>query len=341
MSRESVKQLVYSLTKPIPFPVLQAFSSEKFIFPFYHLVAEKEPSYIRHLYPSVTPEQFVADLEFLLKYYQPASADDLKQYVGNGKRAWKKKFFLSFDDGLKECYEIVYPILKEKGIPAAFFINTGFVENPSMFFRFKTSLIIDKISNSTVEKKIRETAGYLGISTSGKANLIRKVGNLAYSDTEKINHVAKILDIDFEKFLKEEKPYMTLDQIKKLDDEGFIIGSHSIDHPLFSELDEKIQKEQFEKSMKFVTSHFNPAILAFAFPFTDYGVNASFFEYLNRSEKVEITFGTAGIKLDSSPKHIQRIPMEVGNRKGASRIVGSEYAYYWLKSFFGRNTIRR
>jgi peptidoglycan/xylan/chitin deacetylase (PgdA/CDA1 family) len=341
MNRELNKKMAYLITKPISFKVMRRLSGEKFIFPFYHLIAEKTPSFIKHLYNCLTPLQFVSDLEFLLKNYAPASVDDLKNYIGNEKKSDKPLFFLSFDDGLKECFEVIYPILKEKGIPAAFFINTGFVDNMSMFYRFKTSLIVDKIWNEPTDGFFKEVAGYLNICTPNRKTLEDKVLSLDYSDSDTINHVGKMLEIDFEEVLKREKPYMTLDQVKELGENGFIIGSHSIDHPVFSALKEQAQIEQFEKSMHFISANFNPEINAFAFPFTDDGISASFMDYMNNSGKVDVTFGTAGIKHDSSPVHIQRIPMEVENGSGANRIIGTEYAYYLLKSLFGRNIIKR
>jgi hypothetical protein len=36
------------------------------------------------------------------------------------------------------------PILRRKGVPATVFVNSDFVDNQDLFFRFKAALIIDK-----------------------------------------------------------------------------------------------------------------------------------------------------------------------------------------------------
>ena len=190
MNRNRIKKIAFHLTSPISFGALQRFSNENFIFPFYHLVAKETPEYIRHLYKAPTPEQFVADLEFLLKFYKPASLDDIKEYVSSGKKLHKPSFFLSFDDGLKECYEVIYPILKEKGIQAAFFINPAFVDNQEIFYRLKTSLIIERLLNISDSKIINDLAIRLNIRGNRKELLVKEILNISFEDSEKLEECA-------------------------------------------------------------------------------------------------------------------------------------------------------
>ncbi len=340
MNREHIKNALHVATKLVPFHVLRRLTNQNFIFPFYHVVADKTPAYIKHLYPAPTPGQFTSDLEFLLKNYYPATIDDVTQFIKNGKTSKKPMFFISFDDGLKECFQVVYPVLKEKGIQAAFFINPDFVDNQSFFYRFKTSLITDEVLQVHDEKTLVKIAGILNLPFSEKQKLIQTIGGLKETETSKLDEIAVILGINLNEMLQNAQPYMTLDELKQLDSEGFIIGSHSMDHPLFSELAEQQQIEQFEKSMEFIRNNFHPPAYTFAFPYTDDGISSSFFDHVENSGKAEITFGTAGLKKDSRFSHIQRIPMETG-KENTEQVLRSEYAYFLFKSFFGKNTIIR
>jgi len=56
--------------------------------------------------------------------------------------------------------------------------------------------------------------------------------------------------------------------------------------------------------------------------------------------KMDMTFGTSGIKKETQPNHIHRIAME-DSIKNAERIIREEYAYFCLKSIFGKNTTKR
>ncbi len=339
MMREPIKKIAYYGTIPLPFRWLRSASGQFFIFPFYHFVGEGHPPHVRHLYPPVSPEQFRMDLEFLLKHYRPATVHDLKEFLKGGKKSNKPLFFLSFDDGLKECFEVVCPILKSRGISAAFLINPGFVDNKALFHRFKNSLIIDRLMKASSPLLLKKIGGLLGNSGSGLPEYIKRIQHLKQEDNGIRDQVARLLDLRFEAFLEKEKPYLTLEQLKKMESEGFLIGGHSMNHPLFSELEKHERIEQIAGSMRFIEEHFSPELNAFAFPFTDAGVPGSVFRYIEGSEKIDLSLGTAGLKRDCSPKHIQRIPMDDLHFRGSEKILRTEYAYFLLKSLFGRNSL--
>ena len=83
------------------------------LLPFYHALShDRQPEWLRHLYAARTVREFEQDLQFLLKNYQPISAEDLVEgRIPTGKPA----FHLSFDDGLQSAYELAVPLLEQYG----------------------------------------------------------------------------------------------------------------------------------------------------------------------------------------------------------------------------------
>jgi len=146
--------------------------------------------------------------------------------------------------------------------------------------------------------------------------------------------------IDFKEYLKNKKPYLTKQQISKLKTEGFTIGAHSINHPLYSEINEDEQIRQTEESIKFVSENFNETQKLFAFPFSDDSVKDTFFETVFNNRIADFTFGTAGIKDDVFERNIQRIPIEKYGLS-AKRHIKTELFLYIIKRFFGRNFVKR
>jgi len=120
--------------------LLTSLTKKKIIVPFYHTVAEQPLPHIKHLYRMKTVEEFLKDLNFLLKYFEPIDVETLYHLHIHKTVPEKPVFHLTFDDGMKEIYEIIAPILLEKGIPATFFINSGFVDNKALFYRHRESL---------------------------------------------------------------------------------------------------------------------------------------------------------------------------------------------------------
>jgi peptidoglycan/xylan/chitin deacetylase (PgdA/CDA1 family) len=293
--------------------------------PFYHVVSnEKLPHILNYPYRNVA--QFEKELDFFLKYFTPVSLEELKKEKCFGK----KIFHLSFDDGLRECSEIVAPILLKKGIPTTFFVNTAFVDNNELFHKYKASLILSRLK----EKPDENAETFLvenGITTE---NILKA----EISQVEILNEVAMLLGIDFTEFLSRKKPYLTSEQIKSLADNGFTIGAHSHNHPEFWKISEKEQIDEVKNSMNQLEKWMKPAIKAFSFPFTDDGVSASVLEAIKNEQICDITFGTAGVKNDSFDFHFQRYPVEQPgdfdlNLKG-------EFIYYKLRKWVGIATVK-
>lgn len=293
--------------------------------PFYHVVSNKNLPHILN-YPYRTVSDFEEELDFFLKFFQPVSLDELI----NGKKKSSKIFHISFDDGLRESAEIIAPVLQRKGIPATFFINTGFIDNKQLFHKYKASLILSELQNKpnkTAEKILEEN------NLSG-----HKILQAEFSQIPELAQAAKKTGIDFERFLQEQKPYLTLEQTKKLAEEGFSIGAHSFNHPEFWKISEQEQLEQIRKSMDWISANIPQKIKTFAFPFTDSGVPASVLKTIEKEQICDITFGTAGVKYDVFKFHFQRYPME---QPGDFKLnLKGEFIYYELRKLIGKATVK-
>ena len=51
----------------------------------------------------------------------------------------------ALDDGLSGCHRYIAPLLRKKGIPASFFLNNRFIDNKSLFYRYKASLLVHQV----------------------------------------------------------------------------------------------------------------------------------------------------------------------------------------------------
>ena len=135
---------------------------------------------------------------------------------------------------------------------------------------------------------------------------------------------------------------MTKSQIRNLVEAGFTVGAHSIDHPMYSKLDIVEQLEQTTESLHYVQEVFQVPYKVFAFPFTDSGVSARFFDELyNQGEPlVDLSFGTAGLKTDVHSQHLQRIPMDNTNLD-AEQIIKTAYTASLVQQTLGINDVKR
>jgi peptidoglycan/xylan/chitin deacetylase (PgdA/CDA1 family) len=341
--RVELKAFLGSTGRWIPQSILTSLSGQQFLFPFYHTVSNAPLPHVSQVYRVRSFASFTRDLDFLTKHFEPVGLDEIRAFRKGDRAPSKPCMFLTFDDGLSGIYDIVAPELLKRGIPAAFFINTGFMDNRDLFFRYKASLILDRLEHNKYPRAVLENfQRRFHLVRAGKVNVRELVLGVTYRRRAELEEMAKLVDLDFTAFLKVKKPYLNSTQISELARSGFYIGAHSKDHPLFTDLAKDEQISQYRESLELVQQEFRLTYGLFSFPFTDEGVSASFFEALSADgmPPLDATFGTAGLKEDTVDFHIQRVPMEIGNIP-ASRLLKGEYAYFLLKGLFAKNKKNR
>lgn len=277
------------------------------ILPFYHLVDDNIPAFVKNLYNPRTIAQFNSDLDLFLKYYKPINLEKVIQF-NQGKITLKEpSFHLTFDDGLSNFYDIVAPILKKRNIPATVFLNTDFVDNKELFYRYKEVLL---------KKELQEK--HEAIQNKAQNLTIHK--NL-------IQH-----------FLAEKKPYLSLKQIKDLQQQGFTFGSHSLNHPLYASISLEEQIRQTTNSVQWIDENLKEKNKVFSFPFHDIGVSKQFFSEIK--DTVALTFGTSAINLDEMKTNLQRLDMEKSGKYPYLFLL-KKHVFFLVKRILNRHIIHR
>jgi peptidoglycan/xylan/chitin deacetylase (PgdA/CDA1 family) len=304
------------------------------LFPAGHIVAETAPIHVQHLYAVPSPAKFEQDLDFLCRHYQPLPLSDLEQLSARrGRPVPAQQFVLSFDDGMREVYDVIAPILRAQGLPAIFFINSSTVDNRQMMWRNKISILIERCSQ--LQGQLPASIGQL----PGE-NLPAKLKALRFADNVLIDELARSLEVDFEDYLRREQPYLTSSQIQELARDGFEFGAHSDRHPLFPELTVEQQKQEILASVNFIRDLGLPC-RCFAFPFHDGGVLAEVFRYMS-DLKLVLSLGTSDVRVDSVGFSFQRFAIDAENAETSlSSVLKELSAKFLLRQWSGTAAINR
>jgi peptidoglycan/xylan/chitin deacetylase (PgdA/CDA1 family) len=312
--RQSAVKILSKSLDILPVRILKKVSGARIILPVYHTVTDKRLPHVINLFRYRSIDQFEKDLDFFQKNFTPVSLSDVVDQLRGSCRIPVNSFLLSFDDGYKEIYEVIAPILKRRSIPAVFFITNAFVDNKQLFYRNKASLIIEKLNPIANKKIVKELEDFFRLNIDLN-NLKSEILKIDYGNKDLLDRIAEIVGVDFDAFLKKERPYMTMVEIKELVDQGFDVGSHSIDHPLFRNIDLEEQIMQVKSSIELLKEHLVLKVNAFAFPYNDQNVKKSFFEQSHLSGLIDVSFGLSDFREGNFPNNLQRQAME---RNGSS-----------------------
>lgn len=275
--------------------------------------------------------EFGEDIDYLLMHYDPISLHDLLKAVEIECKFARPSFHLTFDDGLREMYDIVAPILLRKGVPATFFVNSAFMDNKALQYQHMASVLAEKIKEGLPDIVLSSLIKLLkkkGIISEDISSAIMSVPN----DMKGVlNEIADCLGMESDHYLKDSRPYMDSSQIRFLIEKGFTIGSHSIDHPLYANIGFDEQVRQTVESTKWVREKYNLSYGVFAFPYTDRNVGENLLSEIRANGLVDISFGTSGMINGKLSRHLQRFSLEKPLLP-AERLIALQYAKKYFLS---------
>lgn len=325
----------------------------RLLLPYHHLVTDEQVPHVKHLYPYKGVAAFEKDIDYLLKHFKPVTLQEVIAGIRRQTPLPEHSFLLTFDDGLRQVAEVIAPMLYKKGVPAAFFLNSAFIDNQSLFYKFKISLLAEALQHGQYSAATMRAFGEAlsggerqilknEVSASDQHALIKTVKGITYTNRAVVDAAGAVLGISFDDWQAEHKPFMSSAQVKKLVEEGFGIGGHSIDHPYYRELTLDEMLRQTTESVDFVVNRFDLDYRAFAFPHSDAGIPRAFFERLLQAPApaMDVVFGTNNQRRDIDPRILHRFNCERPGIPIAAAVKGI-LAYNRLQGLRGKQDIRR
>ena len=206
-------------------------------------------------YPSIfglTPKMFKRQLLKLKGIGMFVHPDELLTNSEDIFESPQIYFLVTFDDGLKEQYELALPILKQLEVPALFFVNSLNFMEKKVSLVHKIHLLRSVVSPDYMLEKLQgleltllekdKAISHYNYDTEQNA-LLKYMLNFKLSYKEQISFINTL----FPNFFDEEKVvddlYMNEQQLRVIAESGWL-GSHTHSHlPLGDQTEEVIKKE--------------------------------------------------------------------------------------------------
>lgn len=308
-ARQLANQIAQIAAQKTPLRLLERVVSPERIGFFYHAVSGETLPHVRHLCSYKSPVAFEDDIKYLKQHYDLLPMERLLGSVGHTARAKRQAFFVSFDDGHRECFDYVFPILQKHQIRAVFFITSGMVDNKRMCHSHTVSLCIENLTETkpAERRRILDVVGEVCERRFiNESEFIVWLKRLAWvADEKMLDNICEVCGVDVAAFLEERKPYMTREQIKTLANEGHIIGAHTVNHPYLGRLTDVSQIEaEIVDSCKFVAQVTETDRVPFAFPFSGRNLDSAVVESIReRHPIVGEIFDSRGVHQDKRFVH--------------------------------------
>jgi O-antigen/teichoic acid export membrane protein/peptidoglycan/xylan/chitin deacetylase (PgdA/CDA1 family) len=179
----------------------------------------------------VAPEDFDRQMAHLAANYRPLSLDEVVERLGTAEPLPRDGVVVTFDDGYADNHDFAAPILLKHGIPATFFITTGFIDNAAPPWY---CIVRHAFERAAQPQWVAPDGGVLPLrSEDDRLRARRRVATLVedLAAEERANIIIALC-----KQLEVEPPQtpgmiMSWQQVRQLARLGFSIGAHSVSHP--------------------------------------------------------------------------------------------------------------
>lgn len=204
---------------------------------------------------------------------------------------------LTFDDGYREWATEVLPLLRAHDVTAAFFLATGFIDEPRAPWWYELPWMVRESRAET-------------LPAGDWLNEPLSLGQARDRTTDSLLDAYKALPAErCEEFLDwvaeatgsgrcdpgcVRDDWLTWDMARELRDAGMEIGGHSADHPVLARLPAANQQEQISRCARRIEAELGRPMRMFAYPV---GLADSFGERTKaalREEDVRVAFGYRG-----------------------------------------------
>lgn len=205
----------------------------------------------------VTTKTFIKQLETIAKKYPVISLNDAVDQLRHRRFKARQQVVLTFDDGYRDNYEAVFPILKRKGLPATFFLTTGYINSDRVLWDWGLVNLLNsnrmikgvKINNRMIRHKTNEPRILF---------IIRALEKFKAGSPEAINKFACGSKKDI---------CLTWEQVKAMSQNGMEIGSHGMFHRSLSMIPAAEARQEIISSKEAVEKAIQRPCRHFAFPF--------------------------------------------------------------------------
>lgn len=219
---------------------------------------------------AVTPEELDHFVGVFQKHYTVGSLTDMVHLHRSGSHDGKPLLAITFDDGQIDNYLFARPVLQSRGVRASFFVVSGAADDGELLWH-------DRIAFAIHHALAREPAGLdhwlqdLGIGDWESAPVAPAVtAAKALTPAERASLIQRLEQLAGKPPRPDWDGMMNWTHIRRMQEDGHEIGSHSASHPILPLVDDDTLTGEVSGSRKRLEEQLQQTIGSFCYPNGDH-----------------------------------------------------------------------
>ena len=245
-------------------PAIRRVSQPKYMILCYHRVGTDGIPY----YCTLPVPQFEMQMKFLREHFRVLSLSQLCDELKN-PGAGGNAVAITFDDGYSDLHTHALPILRKYEIPATVYLTADCIETGEVAWYDRIFLALQVVAGDALELPF---AGGLRIELGTPQQRIEDGAQIVsiLRRTPAAERIRFCLALEELVNLPAEKlsgRMLTWQQVYEMRSAGIFFGSHTLSHPVLSQLPAEDVHKELRESRSILEQRLGEPVLDFAFPF--------------------------------------------------------------------------
>jgi peptidoglycan/xylan/chitin deacetylase (PgdA/CDA1 family) len=242
----------------------------------YHRIGDLNTTQLDRGVYSATEEQFDAQLDALSGSFDVIALGDLEAAASDPRA---RALLITFDDGYRDQLELAARMLHARGLPAAFFLTTGFLDGGRLAWWDEIAWLVRSGGDDREEAVEAQLERYRTLPGDAGEEFLDRLAEASGTDRPDPSELA---------------PWMTWDGARELVRLGHDVGGHTVTHPILARLDESGQRREIGDCLAELRSKLGVAADSFAYPSGHPGSFDETTKSLLREHGVRLAFSFRG-----------------------------------------------
>ncbi len=189
---------------------------------------------------SASPEAFRSQMMHLRDRFHPVTCREVVAALDGGPALPRDAVLVTFDDGYDDNHSIAFPILRETGVPATFFVATGHIDSGLPYAYDWLAHLVLTATAERLRLPALDVDVSLPAALAQRRSLVEELlDRLKYLDDAGQQAVISELELDCRRPRTVGHPDcrpMTWSQLREMQAGGMEIGGHGVHHRMLAKL---------------------------------------------------------------------------------------------------------
>lgn len=219
---------------------------------------------------SASSDAFRRQLAIVKRRFAPMRFDELADCLDRGRPVPRRAVLITFDDGYDDNYRIAWPILRDAGLSAMFFVSTGHIDSGRPYaYDWLVHMLCTTRADRLVAPELEidwPIPEALGARRDLAARLLDRIKTLdAQAQQSLIDRLQAEWSMPATAGHPDCRP-MNWSQLREMRAGGMEVGSHGVDHRMLAKMTPAAMREEVVASKRAIEREIEGEVLVMSYP---------------------------------------------------------------------------